>query len=112
MLSLLLVLACASQLYSQSLPRELTLWSSLAVLTTSNVLDYHSSKSAQRHGAVESNPAGVAVGSFGSSVVCGIVGYYIHRRGGGLRWIGSVLIAGASIPHFYAAVHNYRIGGK
>ena len=95
---------------SKKLKQELPFWSAMAALAASSALDYHSGLVAERYGSVETNPLGSIVGSFGSPVVCGIAGYYIHKRAPRrVKWIGTALIVGASVPHFAAAKHNYSL---
>lgn len=82
---------------------------STGVLVASGVLDYHSGKVASSRGHVEANPIGAAAGSFASVGVAAVLGYYLHQRGGRWRWLGSVLMAGCAVSHFWAAHHNYSL---
>lgn len=83
---------------------------SAGALAVSGVLDYHSGLQAARHGAIESNPLGSKMGSFGSVALSGVLGYYLHRCAPGRwKWLGSVLAAGTASYHFWAARRNYAL---
>jgi hypothetical protein len=105
----LLALLCFALPAVAQTKRDVLFWSAASALAASAVLDYQSGLQAQSFGAVETNHLGDKIGAFGSAVVCGAIGSYLHKRGGKWAWLGSALMAGASVPHFRAARHNFAI---